>query len=92
MLDFRPPPGSLRGKKNQNNYRFSGADRQQIVEWINLHICIRWYECNEPCNLATIEKYLIEQLGPLLNTRDNPRSFPQLKKLREECRNIARAG
>ena len=86
VLGYRPPSGSLRGKQNQNNYRFNTEDRGKIIKWINLHVRVRWCEC-EPNYL---ERNLIERIEPLLNTTYNPRPFPPLAKLRKECRNVAR--
>lgn len=43
VLGYRPEPGSLRDKKNKNNYKFSPANTQQIRNWIDQHLLIGRY-------------------------------------------------
>ena len=86
VLDCRPPRGSLRGKKNQLNYRFSPNDRRKIVKWLEGNIRVRWVE-GAPRDL---EAKLITRLQPILNLKHNPKPFGRLKELRERCREIAR--
>lgn len=90
ILGFRPPGGSLRGKGNQNNYKFSGRDTMSIIEWINSHLSVRCVvlEANE---IESYEPSAIESLKPLLNTSNNPDKLSELADLREECRRIARS-
>ena len=87
ILGHRPPRGSLRGKSNQNNYRFRTNDRRMIVEWINCHVRVRWRESER----VDLEPRLIMKLQPILNTQYNPRPSQHLARLRQECREIARA-
>ena len=87
ILGYRPPRGSLRGKSNQNNYRFSPRDKKKIMEWISLHLRARWCECDP----NQLEQPSIERRAPLLNTTYNPRPFLPLATLREECRKYARS-
>ena len=88
ILGYRPPKGSLSGKANQNNYKFSPADTQAIIDWINEHLSIRYVVM--PSGEATLlEPTAITTLTPLLNTQHNPHALPELKKLRDECRKIA---
>lgn len=88
ILGYRPPKGSLVGKKNQKNYKFSPADTQAIVGWINEHLSIRYVAM--PSSEATLlEPSAIATLKPLLNTQHNPNALPELKKLRDKCRKIA---
>lgn len=35
VLGHRPPKGSLLMKKNKRNYKFSQADEEKIIKWIN---------------------------------------------------------
>jgi len=88
ILEFRPPSGSLVGKANQNNYRFSGSDTAAIVDWIDAHLSVNWTEA-DPALKAT-ESSLIHARRPILNTTHNPDPVPQLATLRDECRRIAR--
>jgi len=46
ILGYRPPPGWLVGKSNQNNYRFSVADTAEIIEWIGGHLSVNWAEAD----------------------------------------------
>jgi hypothetical protein len=89
ILGYRPPPGSLVGKANQNNYRFSAADTTEIIEWINGHLSVNWAEA-DPALEAT-EASLIRAYRPILNTKHNPGRVSQLAALRDECRRLARA-
>lgn len=88
ILGYRPPPGSLIGKSNQNNYRFSTSDTAQVVRWINEHLSVNSIE--ESPAVATTEKALIRAHRPLINTTHNPDALPALAALRLECRTIAR--
>ena len=90
VLDYRPEQGSLVGKKNPYNYVFTDEDKKEIVNWINTHIRIRWRE-TEPYVLDDCEKYLIQNLYPLLNLKHNPRKCELLEKIRQECIDIARS-
>lgn len=90
VLGYRPKLGSLRGKSNQNNYRFGTGDTKKIVAWIREHISV----CAVPVSLeilARLERDVIAELRPILNTTYNPEAFQVLADLREECRRIARA-
>ena len=89
VLGYRPLPGSLVGKANQNNYRFSAADTAEIIEWINGHLTVNWAEADPA--LETTEASLIRTYRPILNTKHNPDRVSQLAALRDECRGIARA-
>lgn len=89
ILGYRPPTGSLLGKANQNNYKFSTGDTAEIIRWINGHLSVNWAEA-EPA-LATTEASLIRVHRPFFNTAHNPEPVTQLVALRDECRRIARA-
>jgi hypothetical protein len=87
ILGYRPQQGSLVGRKNQNNYRFSVADTAAITRWIDAHLSISWAEA-KPAH-RRIESSLIRQHRPILNTTHNPESVAELAALRAECRRIA---
>lgn len=89
VLGYRPPVGLLRGKSNQNNYRFSAADTQRIIKWIDAHLAVNAVALpqGEP---ERYEPEVIRQLTPLLNTAHNPEALRELADLRAECRRIAR--
>lgn len=86
MLGFTPPEGSLKDKKNRNNYKFSKADEARIIEWINLHLEANWKVFDD---LFVIEKYLISMHRPLLNIKENPQALSLLIKARDKCKRIA---
>lgn len=87
MLGFTPPEGSLKDKKNRNNYKFSRADEVKIIKWINSHL-----EANLKVldDLFITEKYLISMHRPLLNIKENPQALSLLIKARDRCKEIAR--
>jgi hypothetical protein len=89
ILGYRPPPGSLLGKRNQNNYNFSAADTTEIINWINGHLSVNWAEADPA--LKRTEESLIRAYRPFLNTKHNPDPVSQLATLRDECRRLARA-
>lgn len=89
LLGFRPPMGSLVGKGNQDNYRFSPADTREIISWINEHLSVSWVDVVHA--YMVLEKDVINTLRPLMNTKSNPDRIPELAQLRDECRRIARS-
>jgi hypothetical protein len=88
VLGHRPPRGSLFGRKNRTNYRFSSEDTKLIIEWINLNLWIRWV-CDGHASLEK-EREAIKVRAPLFNITHNPLPAPQLLEVREQCRTIAR--
>ena len=84
LLGFRPESGSLRGKANQNNYRFSNRDTAAIKAWMENHLLVRWFAID-----IAVEPTVIQQLRPLLNTTHNPDCCVELAELRDLCRRIA---
>ena len=88
VLGYRPEPGSLAGKRNQNNYKFNREHTKEIVEWINENLEIAFHYCTTIDSAN--EKTLIEKYKPLLNWAHNPEPFMPLKQLKDECRFIAR--
>ena|SRR5215469_7814035 len=87
ILNFRPPVGSLVGKRNQNNYRFNPADTKEIISWIQHHLRVGWIK--EDPALETEESRLIKKHCPIINTEYNPNPVPELASLRSECRTLA---
>ncbi len=87
ILGYRPPPGLLVGKKNQNNYKFGAADTTGIIKWINGHLSVNWAGADPA--LKTTELSFIREYRPILNTKDNPDSVSHLAALRDECRRLA---
>jgi hypothetical protein len=88
VLGYQPPAGSLAGAKNQRNYRFSPQDTAAITAWIDVHLRVRWLALSKD-ETEAYEPLLIALLRPLLNLKDNPSALPELRELREECRQIA---
>jgi hypothetical protein len=83
VLGYRPPAGSLLGKRNQQNYRFSPADSAMIVAWINSNLEVSWVALDEGVHASEVT--LIQKHTPLLNLRDNPKALPELAALRALC-------
>ena len=90
ILGYYPPKGSLRGMRNQSNYKFSSSDNTKIIKWIQDNLLVNFVECTSN-TLDTIEKSIIKETTPIVNIQDNPRPFELLRKLREYCREIARS-
>lgn len=88
VLGYRPEFGSLIGMENQNNYEFSEYDKQSIIEWIERNLEVSWICISD--NLNNLETELIHKYTPAINLDKNPAKVPELIKLREECRRIAR--
>lgn len=86
VLGYLPEAGSLHGKANQNNYKFSKEDVKQISEWIETNLEIAIFKTE---NLV-LEKELIGILKPLLNHTHNPLSLPELRMVKKNCRATAR--
>ena len=90
ILGYKPPKGSLIGRKNQYNYRFSANDRKKIVKWINENLTFNWVEVAENTEkVEEIEANLITENKPIFNAIHNPQRSELLAQRREECRNVA---
>lgn len=87
LLGFRPPKGSLVGKKNTNNYRFCTCDKTQIVKWMNDNLEFNFIKLDN--NVVKSEEKLIKKYCPILNTTHNPKNSKILAQVRKECREIA---
>ena len=90
VLGYKPQVGSLIGKLNQNNYKFSSSDEKKIIKWIETNLVINWIELSD--NLGGVEDKLIKEHLPLLNIAGNPGALNLVKQLREECKRVARGG
>ncbi len=88
VLGYRPPKGSLIGKKNQNNYKFNRKDTKEVVKWIEMHLGVSWIGMSTD-KLKLEESRIIKKIRPLFNIKHNPDKLEELEKLRKECRDIA---
>ena len=88
VLGYLPEEGSLVGKRNQNNYKFSPAHEQEIIKWIEDHLIFNWVATSKDLN--TIEIRLIREHLPLLNIAGNPGVLNSVRVLRQKCKVIAR--
>lgn len=84
VLGFLPPKGSLRNKRNQNNYIFSPSDTIQIINWINENLEVNWLVSD--VDLKSIEKSLIKNISPLLNIQSNPKKLKALVDAKVQCK------
>jgi hypothetical protein len=84
VLGFTPLQGSLVGKLNQNNYKFSKIDEKKIITWINEILMVNWVSFEE--NLAGIEILLLQMHSTLLNIAGNPGALEEIRQLRETCK------
>jgi hypothetical protein len=87
ILGYRPPRGSLKGKSNKNNFRFDPKDHTEILGWIQQHVSVQWYVA-QPAQ-SRVEKSLIQECKPMLNTVHNDEAVEELADARKECRAIA---
>ena len=87
LLNFKPEKGSLIGKKNQKNYRFSKSDRNEIVNWMHSNLDLNFVELED--KIDAVEKKLIALHCPILNTTHNPCKSKTLASLRKSCRQYA---
>ena len=84
ILGFFPPKGSLRNKRNQNNYKFSPDDTIKIINWINENLEVNWLVSD--VDLESIKKSLIKNISPLLNTQGNSEKLKELEDARAGCK------
>jgi hypothetical protein len=87
LIDLKPPKGSLIGKSNSNNYKFSPSDSIKIVDWMNENLLFNYFKAEK--NIEFVERDLIKHFQPILNTTHNPKKSKYLATLRKECRNVA---
>ena len=88
VLGYCPEAGSLIGKRNQNNYKFSSEDEQDLIKWIDENLIINWVAASD--NLDAIEDKLIQKHLPLMNISGNPGAFNNVRVLRDKCKAMAR--
>lgn len=87
ILGYRPIKGSLIGKKNTKNYKFSPSDTNKIREWIKGHLLVNFIATSD--KLEDFEKQLICTYKLILNIKKNPYKMEKVSKLRAECIDIA---
>lgn len=87
VLNYVPIKGHLKGKSNQNNFKFPPNDKNEIIKWLreNVELSIANYNGN-----FSIENELIGKYCPLLNDTHNPMKLQELKYDKDKCRKIAR--
>ncbi|MFD2100651.1 GIY-YIG nuclease family protein [Flagellimonas iocasae] len=88
ILGYTPEKGSLVGKKNQQNYKFSKSHEAEIIDWINNNLLVNWVECEN--DLKHKEEALIAKYLPLLNISKNPGVLKEVIEARNNCKLIAR--
>ncbi len=76
VLNYLPIKGHLKGKSNQNNFKFSSKDKFDIIEWLkeNVELSIVKYKGD-----FSMESELIGKYFPLLNDTYNPMKLQELK-------------
>lgn len=87
ILGKLPIKGHLKGKGNQNNYKFGLKDKSEIIEWINDNLQVSWIEYDGD---FSVEKELIVKYKPLLNNTYNPLKLMELEIDKRKCREFAR--
>jgi len=87
VLRYSPIKGHLKGHSNQNNYKFSTTDTDEIAKWLTSNVEISIVENN---GSFEIEKEFIQKYCPLLNDTHNPMKLKELKDDKDKCRIIAR--
>ncbi|MDD2932081.1 MAG: hypothetical protein PHO39_10475 [Fermentimonas sp.] len=87
VLGHLPIKGHLKGKSNQNNYKFSNCDKCVIIKWLrdNVEVSVATYEGD-----FDIENELIKKYCPLLNDTHNPMRLVELREDKARCRKFAR--
>jgi|TARA_R100001530_G_C4289037_1_gene147536 hypothetical protein len=86
VLNFKPIPGHLKGKRNQKNYKFSPTDTNSISNWLIINT---EYVIKEVQGDFSVEDELIRKYCPLLNDKSNPLRLSELREDRKKCREIA---
>ena len=87
VLGKLPIEGHLKGKANQNNYKFGLTEKNEIIKWINENLQVNWIEYNGD---FSIERELIIKYKPLLNNTHNPLKLIELEIDKHKCREFAR--
>lgn len=86
VLNYKPIPGHLEGKRNQKNYKFSPTNTNSITNWLlkNTEFVIKELQGD-----FSVEDELIRKYCPLLNDKSNPLRLSELREDRKKCREIA---
>ena len=87
VLKYLPIKGHLKGKANQNNFKFSTNDKSEIIEWLKKNVELSVVKFNGD---FSIEIELIGKYCPLLNYTHNPMKLQELEDDKDKCREIAR--
>lgn len=90
ILGFLPPKGSLAGKANQNNYKFSPEDTEAIRKWMRQSLLVNWVPL-ESSQISDTENALIIKYQPMMNTAHNPNKNNELAAARKRCREYAQS-
>ena len=90
MLGYMPPKGSLVGKKNQNNFKFSPEDTESIRVWMRNSLIVNCIPFSTE-TMDAVEKKLIDTYRPLVNNKHNPDYSRELEAAKEKCREYARS-
>lgn len=90
MLGYMPPKGSLVGKKNQNNFKFSPEDTESIRVWMRNSLIVNCIPFSTE-TMDAVEKKLIDTYRPLVNKKHNPDYSRELEAAKEKCREYARS-
>ena len=84
VLGYLPLPGTLLGRANQRNYRFSRGDTVRIMSWIDQHVRVSVLAL-PALELLDVEPGLIAAAQPLLNIQHNPACLSELRAARNRC-------
>ncbi len=90
MLGYLPPKGSLLGKKNQNNFKFSPEDTEAIRKWMRESLTVNFIAFSTE-TMDDVEKKLIDKYRPLVNYTHNPDYSRELEAVKDKCREYARS-
>lgn len=90
MLGYLPPKGSLVGKKNQTNFKFSPEDTEAIRQWMRESLTGNFIAFSTE-TMADVEKKLIDKYRPLVNYTYNPDYSRELEAVKDKCREYARS-
>lgn len=88
MFGYLPPKGSLVGKKNTKNYKFSADDTESIRIWMRQSLLVN-FVAMKPAMIEGTEKLLIKKYCPLVNIKGNPMASSELKAARAKCKKYA---
>ena len=90
MLEYLPPKGSLVGKKNQSNFKFSPEDTEAIRQWMRNSLTANFIAFSTE-TMDDVEKKLIDTYRPLVNYTHNPDYSRELEAVKDKCREYAKS-